>query len=97
MNFRGPSLAGSPSLIRFEGTTLIFQQVNFSSGTTINMNAPYGLAPNPNSGAAVLNGYVNFVREVTVDGKPAQDYVRGNDHPYGNIVIGGSPPALAKK
>ncbi|MBI5424214.1 MAG: FecR domain-containing protein [Opitutae bacterium] len=56
--------------------TLVLESVHFAGGTTVRLVSENGLlAPNPNTGASALTGYVNFIRDVTYDGKPAQDYV----------------------
>lgn len=63
--------------IRMSAETLALANVQFSSNSQlIELRSANGmLAPNPNTGQSALAGYVNFIREVTVDGNPAQNYV----------------------
>lgn len=56
--------------------TLVLESVHFGPGTTVRLVSEHGrLAPNPNTGAAALTGYVNFIRDVTYADQPAQDFV----------------------
>ncbi len=56
--------------------TLVLESVNFGAGSTVRLVSEQGrLAPQPNTGATVQPGFVNFVRAVTYAGRPAQDYV----------------------
>ena len=56
--------------------TLVLEDVSFAAGQTIRLVSANGLlAPSPNTGQTALAGYVNFIRNVTYDGRPAQDHV----------------------
>lgn len=70
--------------LRFDGfteinlgaRTLVLQDVHFPDGTTVRLVSEQGrLAPLPNTGQAVQPGLVNFIRDVTYAGQPAQNYV----------------------
>jgi len=64
------------SSINLSARTLVFNNVDFSSDSTINLRCETGmLAANPNTGANAVAGYVNFITNVTVDGSPAQNFV----------------------
>ncbi len=56
--------------------TLALEGVSFAAGSTVRLVSEQGrLAPLPNTGQTVQPGLVNFVRDVTYAGRPAQDYV----------------------
>jgi hypothetical protein len=62
--------------INLGARTLVLESVNFAAGATVRLVSEQGrLAPQPNTSQAVQPGLVNFVREVTYGGRPAQDYV----------------------
>lgn len=62
--------------INLGARTLVLESVNFAAGSTVRLVSEQGrLAPQPNTGATVQPGLVNFVRAVTYGGRPAQDYV----------------------
>jgi hypothetical protein len=62
--------------INLGARTLVLESVNFGAGSTVRLVSEQGrLAPQPNTGATVQPGLVNFVRAVTYAGRPAQDYV----------------------
>lgn len=78
--------------------TLVLENVHFAAGTTIRLVSANGLlAPLPNTGQNALGGYVNFIRDVTYAGQPAQDYVpvsaggTGNATPAIQISKPGGP------
>lgn len=67
---------GAFAEINLGARTLVLESVHFPRGATIRLVSENGLlAPNPNTGAATLTGFVNFVRDVTYDDLPAQDFV----------------------
>lgn len=67
---------GAFAEINLGARTLVLESVHFPRGATIRLVSERGLlAPNPNTGATALTGYVNFIRNVTYGGEPAQDYV----------------------
>ena len=62
--------------INLGARTLALQDVNFAANSVVRLVSEQGrLAPAPNTSAAVLTGYVNFVRAVTYAGQPAQNFV----------------------
>lgn len=62
--------------VNMSAKTIVLDTVSFPDGSTVNMRTQYGqLAPNPNTSASPLPGFVNFVRDVTYAGDPAQNYV----------------------
>jgi hypothetical protein len=62
--------------INLGARTLALQDVRFAAGSVVRLVSEQGrLAPNPNTGAAVVTGLVNFVRDVTYAGQPAQNFV----------------------
>lgn len=67
---------GAFAEVNLGARTLVLESVHFASGTTVRLVSENGLlAPNPNTGASAMTGYVNFIRDVTYADKPAQDYV----------------------
>ncbi len=62
--------------INLGARTIALTDVAFPAGSTVRLVSETGqLAPAPNTGAAVQPGFVNFVRDVTYGGAPAQDHV----------------------
>lgn len=62
--------------INLGARTIALRDVHFAAGSTIRLVSEKGLlAPSPNTGAPVVTGYVNFVRDVTYAGQPAENYV----------------------
>ena len=62
--------------INLGARTLALQDVSFAAGSVVRLVSEQGrLAPAPNTSAAVLTGYVNFVRAVTYAGQPAENFV----------------------
>lgn len=56
--------------------TLVLESVSFAAGATVRLVSEQGrLAPLPNTSQAVQPGLVNFVRDVTYAGRPAQDFI----------------------
>ncbi len=76
--------------INLGSRTLALQNVQFPAGAIVRLVSDQGLlAPAPNTNAAVLTGYVNFVSAVTYAGQPAQNFVA--------VTAGGAgtqPPAI---
>lgn len=67
---------GAFAEINLGARTLVLESVHFPGGSTVRLVSENGLlAPNPNTGASTVPGYVNFIRDVTYDSRPAQDYV----------------------
>jgi hypothetical protein len=66
------------------GRTLNLVDVAFGAGSSVLLESENGqLAANPNTGAASVPGDVNFIRDVTYAGNPAQNYVNNG----GGITI----------
>ena len=62
--------------INLGARTLVLESVSFAAGSTVRLVSEQGrLAPLPNTSQAVQPGLVNFVRDVTYAGRPAQDFV----------------------
>jgi hypothetical protein len=62
--------------INLGARTVTLENIRFPAGSTVRLVSEQGrLAPLPNSGQAVQPGFVNFVRDVTYAGQPAQDFV----------------------
>ncbi len=56
--------------------TIALENISFTGGSSIYLRSEIGeLAANPNTGKAVRPGYVNFIRNVTYGGSPAQNAV----------------------
>lgn len=77
--------------------TLVLESVAFAAGATVRLVSEQGrLAPQPNTNQAVQPGLVNFVRDVTYGGRPAQDYVAvavgGTGLQPGNIIVSKPTP-----
>lgn len=51
--------------IRLQAITIALQNVNFPNGSMVTLRSGNGmLAPNPNTGATVMPGYVNYLQDV---------------------------------
>ncbi len=75
IDFRDSSLM-DVFFVNMAARTLVLSDVQFSSGSIIELGSESGLlAPNPNSEASVVNGYVNFIQNVTLDGTRAEFFV----------------------
>ncbi len=71
-----PSQSGN---IALSARTLVLENVSFESGSIVSLYSDSGkLAPNPNTGAPVRMGDINFVRNVTYGGSPAQSAITGS-------------------
>lgn len=70
-----PALRGLEQ-VSLNARTIALQNVNFTPGSVVILRSEVGmLAPDPNTSRPALPGYVNFIRDVTYGGAPAQDYV----------------------
>ncbi|HVU36747.1 MAG TPA: FecR family protein [Opitutales bacterium] len=73
--------------ISMSSRTINLSNINFPSGSTVNLASSVGrLAPNPNTNAQPIVGYVNFVTNVLYGGSPAQNFVP--------TAVGGSNTSL---
>lgn len=93
VNFTRSGYAAQFGSISMAAKTIVFSSVNLPD-TRIDLYTTEGkLAPHPNTRANIMNGYVNFYRDVTVRGEPAQYYVKGETgaRPGANITIGKLP------
>lgn len=62
--------------INLGARTLSLESVSFPAGSTVRLVSEQGrLAPQPNTGQSVQPGFVNFIRDVSYAGRPAQDFV----------------------
>lgn len=62
--------------ISMSSRTINLSNINFPSGSTVNLASSNGrLAPNPNTNAQPIVGYVNFITNVLYGGSPAQNFV----------------------
>lgn len=69
--------------ISIAARTVNLSNINFPGGSNVSLSSQNGmLAPNPNTGAQPLFGYVNFVTNVKYNNQPAQNFVP--------IAVGGS-------
>lgn len=85
LNVNGTSFAGVPS-IALSAATIVLSFVDFPSGSTVNLSSLHGrLADNPNTGASVTAGFVNYINGVRYDGV----LLTASGHP--NINIGQRP------
>jgi hypothetical protein len=94
-----PSFAAVRGLekISLSARTIALSHVNFAAGSTVVLATEAGrLAPDPNTGRPALPGHVNFIREVTYGGAPAQNYVASDKGGTGvapaRIIIQTRPP-----
>lgn len=63
-------------VVNMAAKTINLVNVAFGDGSTVTLQSLNGvLAPNPNTGAVSVPGDVNFIRNVTYGGNPAQNYV----------------------
>jgi hypothetical protein len=61
--------------VNIAGHTVVLNQVNFASGSVVGLSSALGqLAPSPNTGKQVQNGFVNYIQNVNYGGQPAQDF-----------------------
>ena len=75
--------------IAMDARTIVLSDVDFPAGSIVTLRSERGLlAPNPNTGAAAVGGFVNFISRVTQDGVPAENNVKSAENPQGSIVIG---------
>ncbi|NBR85313.1 MAG: hypothetical protein EBS84_04605 [Proteobacteria bacterium] len=75
ISLNGPVLSGIAN-ISMSARTLNLQNINFPAGSTVNLYSQLGrLAPNPNSGAGSLPGFVNFIINVTYNNSDPLSYV----------------------
>ncbi|NBV21563.1 MAG: hypothetical protein EBS05_06520 [Proteobacteria bacterium] len=75
LSVSGTTLSGVGN-ISWSARTLNLQNINFPGGSTVNLYSQLGqLAPNANTGAASVPGFVNFILNVNYNGNPAQLYV----------------------
>lgn len=94
-NFTAPNLVSvnnanlsSFGAVNMAARTINLVNVAFGEGSSVNLQSLYGvLAPNPNTGAVSVPGDVNFIRNVTYAGSPAQNYVNNG----GGITISKLP------
>lgn len=62
--------------INLGARTVALENIRFPAGSTVRLVSEQGrLAALPNTGQAAQPGFVNFIREVTYAGQPAQDFV----------------------
>lgn len=74
--------------IAMDARTLSLADVAFPDGSTVTLRSELGLlAPNPNTGAAVVPGHVNFIRNVTYGESQAQNEVYSSENVEGRIRI----------
>ena len=63
------------STINMTAHTVNLLDVNFGSGSTVNLNSFFGLSrPIPTRARSSSPGYVNYINNVTYGGNPAQNY-----------------------
>lgn len=75
LDFSSADLSSMAS-VNLEARTLILSDIDFGSGSIVSLGSEFGmLAPNPNTNAAAMTGYVNFSNNVFYDGNPAQNFV----------------------
>jgi hypothetical protein len=80
------------AVVNMAANTIDLLNVAFGSGSTVTLRSLYGvLAPNPNTGAAPVQGDVNFINGVTYGGDPAQDHI-GSGITIGTLPGSGSFP-----
>lgn len=85
LNVNGTSFAGVPS-IALSAATIVLSFVDFPSGSTVNLSSLHGrLADNPNTGASVTAGFVNYINGVRYGGV----LLTASGHP--NVNIGQRP------
>lgn len=76
ISLNGVHFVGYWNQINMSANTIVLQNIDFTSGSQVYLYSESGnLAPNPNTGAAVVPGDVNFIRNVNYGGSPAQNYV----------------------
>jgi len=64
------------AVVNMAANTINLLDVAFGSGSAVTLRSLYGvLAPNPNTGAASVQGDVNFISGVTYGGDPAQNHI----------------------
>ncbi len=78
VNFTRSGYSSQFGSISMAAKTIVFSDVSLPDQPMLLKTREGALAPNPNKQTAVMNGYVNFYRDVTVRGEPAQLYVKGH-------------------
>jgi hypothetical protein len=85
LSMNGTSFAGVPN-IALSAATIVLSFVDFPSGSTVNLSSLHGrLADNPNTGASVTAGFVNYINGVSYGGV----LLTASGHP--NVNIGRRP------
>ena len=80
--------AQSALAIAMDARTISLTDVAFPDGSIVTLRSELGLlAPNPNTGAAVVPGHVNFIQNVTYGESPAQNEVYSTENVEGRIRI----------
>lgn len=75
LTVNGTSVA-SVAKISLSARTVNLSNIDFPNGSTVNLRSQVGLlAANPNTGAAIVPGHVNFLINVNYGGRPAEDFV----------------------
>lgn len=75
LTVNGPTLSGVAN-ISMSARTVSLSNIDFPNGSTVSLRSQFGqLAANPNTGAASVPGYVNFIVNVNYNGSPAQSFV----------------------
>jgi hypothetical protein len=79
------------AFIALQARTINLQNVDFNANT-VSLSSQTGLlAPKPNTGAASLPGYVNFINTVMYKRTPAETAVRSPSNPNGPIILSPLP------
>ncbi len=74
ININGAALDTAMS-VSISSRTVNLSNINFANGSAVSLNSSNGLlAPNPNTGAVPVVGYVNYVTNVKYNNQPAQNF-----------------------
>lgn len=86
-SFRTPVVGGQTAQLAISAETVVLANVALPEGQVSLKSREGALAPNPNTRRAVMNGYVNFVENVTYRSERAERYVLGQGDLGSDIVI----------
>lgn len=80
-------IGGQTAQLAISAETVVLANVALPEGQISLKSREGALAPNPNTRQPVLNGYVNFVENVTYRNERAERYVHGLGDLGSDIVI----------
>ncbi|MFN7137707.1 MAG: FecR domain-containing protein [Limisphaerales bacterium] len=85
LTLRNVRFEGGAEYLNLSARTIALENITFPSSSFVHLFSENGqLAPNPNTGAAVQPGYVNFVRNVNYGSIPAENAINSGIYIFSN-------------